>query len=72
MNYERFFLSRCGSLGKEWDKVKTVHVFFISHVIFSPREDRTDVMAQDVDSGRRTLLYSFPMNVVCVFEEEPL
>ena len=73
MNYVDFFSSRCGSLGKVWDNVQTIHVWFAMHVVFLPeRKDWTDVMVEDVDSGRQEVLCSFPIYAVCVFREEPL
>jgi hypothetical protein len=43
------------------------------HVVFFPkREERTDVMVEDVDSGRQAVLCSFPFNVVWVYEEVAL
>ena len=73
MNYVDFFYFRCGSLGKVWDNVQTIHMWFAMHMVFLPeRSSRTDVMVEDVDSGRQAVLYSFPFNVVYVYKEESL
>ena len=48
-------------------------MWFATHVVFLPeRSSRTDVMVEDVDSGRLEVLYSFPVYAVCVYKEEPL
>jgi len=73
VNYKNFFLHYRGSLGEGWANAQTIRIFFQMHMVFFPkRENRTDVMVEDVDSGRQAVLCSIPFNVVWVYEEREL